>query len=237
MPGELGRRHAPDTRDLNFLMRAMPTYPTRTTDRTYRYWGLREKDDQTGSTCVSNGEAHAVLAGPYQRRMSWLDAKAPAGYRSAQSGETGYRGWHYDRAQAIDEWSDTPPEGGTSVRAGFKVLVEDGLAASYWWAYDVEEVATTVLEHGPVVFGFNWYRGFMNDRWEYHDGGWWIGRNQSTWGSIEGGHAITATGVNVAEEKFRIFTWGHNDCWMTFATIDRLLNEDGEAGTYLEVAP
>lgn len=30
--------------------------------------------------------------------------------------------WLYDEAQLIDEWDDTPPEGGTSVRAGCDVL-------------------------------------------------------------------------------------------------------------------
>lgn len=30
--------------------------------------------------------------------------------------------WLYKEAQLIDEWKDTPPEGGTSVRAGFDIL-------------------------------------------------------------------------------------------------------------------
>lgn len=37
----------------------------------------------------------------------------------------------YHRAQEIDEWDDTPPEGGSSVRAAFDVMRTEGLARFY----------------------------------------------------------------------------------------------------------
>lgn len=69
--------------------------------------------------------------------------------------------WNYRQAQLIDEWEDTPPEEGTSVRAGLEVLrtigprpvrrlnkvgepsLADGISA-YRWATNMQDVLTTL---------------------------------------------------------------------------------------------
>lgn len=64
--------------------------------------------------------------------------------------------WLYRAAQSIDEWDDTPPQEGTSVRAGLEILRTVGHSAivgrnvasphlaqgisAYRWARDVQEV-------------------------------------------------------------------------------------------------
>lgn len=65
-------------------------------------------------------------------------------------------GWLYHEAQLIDEWEDTPPQEGTSVRAGCEILVSKGHRkvfggktypediaqgiAKYRWAKSIEDI-------------------------------------------------------------------------------------------------
>ncbi len=108
--------------------------------------------------------------------------------------------WLYHEAQLIDEWDDTPPEEGTSVRAGLEVLrtqgarraksgvvaAGDGIAA-YRWATSVDQVHAAIqlpvadqLEAVPLL---------------------------NSWGD-DYPHLV----------------------WLPDATLDRLLSEQGEAG-------
>jgi hypothetical protein len=97
-----------------------------------------------------------------------------------------YAAWLlYDEAQQIDEWSDTPPEEGTSVRAGADVArtmglhpvrgkttgaisPRDGIATNRW-AGSVEEIAAClspadsgalVLKRGYVELLQSWGRSY-----------------------------------------------------------------------------
>lgn len=72
--------------------------------------------------------------------------------------------WLYRQAQRVDEWDDTPPEEGTSVRAGLDVLREQGLPrvrglkvwqadtregiAANRWATDVDDVLAVLGRPG-----------------------------------------------------------------------------------------
>lgn len=65
--------------------------------------------------------------------------------------------WLYRQAQLIDEWDDTPPEEGTSVKAAFEILrtkgakrypsgviaPQDGISA-YRWAKNVDDVHAVI---------------------------------------------------------------------------------------------
>lgn len=89
----------------------------------------------------------------------------------------------YDIAQAIDEWDDTPPEEGTSVRAGLNAALRNGLVvakrgekhalhqfeiqrppdlhplSAYHWAGSMDEVADVLSLGGTreyVVFVNSW---------------------------------------------------------------------------------
>lgn len=106
--------------------------PSAAQDDTVRWW--RFYDQGSEGACVGFGASRA---------MSLLNRKrydAP---------------WLYREAQRIDEWGDTPPQEGTSVRAGLEVLrtlghrvvlrnrvspvtAQEGISA-YRWSTSVEE--------------------------------------------------------------------------------------------------
>jgi hypothetical protein len=82
----------------------------------------------------------------------------------------------YDEAQLIDEWDDTPPGEGTSLRAGFDVLrtkghwrrragstreveLDEGIERNVWLR-SADEIRTAIAADKPVNLGINWYRNF-----------------------------------------------------------------------------
>jgi hypothetical protein len=84
--------------------------------------------------------------------------------------------WLYRAAQAIDDWNDTPPQEGTSVRAALDVLrdtghrrmrrgvsaapdLTEGVAANRW-AETVDELRACVAAGVPAVLGIDWHEGF-----------------------------------------------------------------------------
>jgi hypothetical protein len=90
-------------------------------------------------------------------------------------------GWLYREAQLRDEWTDTPPGEGTSVRAGGNVLtdlghlrlrqaeprLEDGIHV-YRWATSVEDVVRTLgypesTTHVPMLN--SWGRDYPHITW------------------------------------------------------------------------
>lgn len=220
---ELGRRYAPDPRDRNYRLRAVAPIVAQPPTRTYRYWYSRFNIDQTGPTCVANTWAHKLGDSPRTWTLPALDRLVTANYVSPTSGERGFRGFLYDEAQAIDEWGDTPPEGGTSVRAGAKVVQRLGLISNYWWAYSVDEVVRAVLEISPVAMGSLWYEGMFVA----------AGQELKTTGPVVGGHAYLLDGVNTTKRRVRVQTWGDH-FWLSFDSLDSLLMDWGEAAVALE---
>jgi hypothetical protein len=163
----------------------------------------------------------------------------------------------YAEAQGIDEWADTPPEGGTSLRAGFDILrtkghwrvyagktrspqLTNGIAANRW-IKTVEEVRIAIAAGMPVNLGINWYRGFFEPEGKPRMDraknlgllDYWIG-HQSSWSWIAGGHAITCVGISDKREALALCnTWGDSwpfIVWLPYKAFERLMREDGEAG-------
>jgi len=206
-----GRIYKPDPRDRRYRMRAVTRMP-RATGAT---WDIGPTLDQ-GSTpqCVAYSIAHWLACTP-----TTTIVETPA-YEQAL----------YDRAQQLDEWPGTDYDG-TSVRAGFKVLREQGRLGSYVWAENEQEIWDFVAGTGPVVMGTSWYDGmFAVDA---------AGFLRLT-GQVVGGHAWLLYG-NTPEHYLMQNSWGpwgidgSGTAKILRADLARLLHEEGEAGAGVEV--
>lgn len=207
----MGRRPAEDERDTRFqlrtLMRAIPSI-------TLRHWRTGPVLDQ-GNTSQCVGYAW----------RQWLTS-APVMQSGGPVPESIYR-----EAQKVDEW---PGEGydGTSVRAGAKVLQDQGFITSYWWASNAEDVRDYVLQTAPVVVGTDWLsnmfhvdaRGFLDVS-----------------GFPVGGHAWLICGYSTDKQAFRMInSWGKTDfgeagrAWIRFSDFQMLLSRNGEACAAIE---
>lgn len=214
-----GRLEAPDERDKNYPMRAaiadiMAAAPARIT----RYWNDSGWWGNQGSMpwCVAYAVLHWAEDGPITHKL------VPPPLIPASD--------VYHRAQLIDEWPGENYDG-TSVRAGMKVLQEHGLVQSYHWAANVQDIVDAILEVGPVVMGTRWYRGMSYPVRDF----------MFPTGDLLGGHAYVLNGVNVAQGKFRMKnSWGRNwgkngRAWIDFGSVQRLLDQNGEACLAIEI--
>lgn len=154
--------------------------------------------------------------------------------------------WLYGEAQLVDEWSDTPPSEGTSVRAGMDVLRLRGHSRVYRsrtgspllsegiqenrWAATVDEIRFSISQGVPVTLGVNWYRNFDGPVWRPGNE-WWIG--QGSLGAVRGGHALCCFGASDKRQAVALAnSWGRDyprKAWLPYSVLLRLLNEDGEA--------
>lgn len=161
--------------------------------------------------------------------------------------------WLYQQAQLIDEWPETPPEEGTSVRAGGDILrnlghvrmikghpsppnPNEGIAANRW-ATSVDEMRACIAHGVPVVIGVNWYRNFSNPeplpRGKVQE--WWIGRGDL--GRIDGGHCICVYGASDKRQAFKaVNNWGPQWplVWIPYDVMARLIREDGEVAVIVD---
>lgn len=152
--------------------------------------------------------------------------------------------WLYQQAQAVDEFADTPPAEGTTVRAGMDVLrtvghrrvyagrelpvsLADGIAANTW-ATTVDQIRATLGGGVPVVLGVDWHDSFFDPVRVGRE--WWIGTGQL--GAVAGGHAICAYGVSDRRQAVKLVnSWGvaYPLVWLPYHALATLLDHDGEA--------
>jgi papain like protease len=215
MSREFGRRFAPDQRDQAYQMR--PRLLGITAPRPTRYWRTPGNViDQVGGSCVGAAWTHFLQSAPKMTKQ------APSNYLAL-----------YKAAQLIDEWPETPPEEGTSVRAGAKMLVSIGmLADEYLWAWNEPTVRDWILTKGPVVLGIDWHADMMEpDREGFvHPAG-----------GVVGGHAILCYGYSHKRNAYRLLqswgdSWGQDGrCWIGARDLDLLLGHAGEACAATEI--
>ena len=228
----MGRRFSPNQQDLGFVMRTNvprilnPDGPLPKS----KTWAItpRSLDQGDTGTCVGHAWSNFLRCAPMQTVASGPSA------------------WDiYREAVLADEWTDNDSEAtlpdhspkmvsGTCVRAGSQVLIKRNKARLFLWAFDVQSVINWVLAKGPMVIGINWY----NSMFDPDDTG--LIRITPT-STIAGGHALLVRGVNTTRgiatlENSWGDEWGKNgSCFIQLADLDRLLHEDGEGATAVEL--
>jgi hypothetical protein len=163
--------------------------------------------------------------------------------------------WLYREAQLVDEWSDTPPEEGTSLSAGFDILrdkghrrlwgggsrppeMDEGIVGVNRWLTTVDEIRTAISLGKPVCFGINWYQAFYNPTMQKSGRGnkseAWISVQGANWGRIAGGHCIVGCGASDRRQAILLpnswgLGWGiKGKAWVPYDAVTRLLGELGE---------
>lgn len=225
----LGRRHALDPNDKKYPMRLLldplreQFFPRGLPIGTRHYRPGAVLDQGDTGTCVGHGW------------RGWLDG-APLMTKSGPNPFDLYRAFVLQ-----DEWDDNDNEAtasndelqaGTSVRAGAKVLQEQGRIKNYLWAQNAEDVrAWHLAGFGTVVLGITWREGmFEPDRDSY----------LSNTGPIAGGHCVKTTGWSDDHNAVRIQNswgrmWGESGrAWIRRDDLDALILEDGEACAAVE---
>lgn len=105
----------------------------------------------------------------------------------------------HDLAQHRDEFAETPPEDGTSINAGAKVLREWGALTSWLWCPAVHDVALALGYKGPVVIAVPWHTGQMQTT-----GGYIFPTGQ-----VEGWHCVLLNSFSTRSGDFRgVNSWG-----------------------------
>lgn len=215
----LGRIHAPDPRDKQHMMHAV--LPKRVTIAS-KIWSPGIILDQGDKPqCVAYSWTGFLLATPTRTRIGEL------------GGSSSYTDALYRRAQAIDEWPGEDYDG-TSVRAGAKALAEQKRLSEYVWAFDADTLKRFVLTRGPAVIGINWY----DTMFAPNAAGFLV-----IDGPLAGGHAILVLGYSTNKKAFRLLnswggSWGQKGrAWLRDADMQRLIAEDGEACSAIEVVP
>ena len=171
-------------------------------------------DQGNYGTCVGNGFAGWGDSTPVTDSFTERDARAI-----------------YYQATCIDGSCDDPdaPGGGqqgTSVRAGAKAMQKRARLSAYAFTTNVADVVEWLNNHGPVVFGTNWYDGMFNP-----DAQGFV----SPTGSIAGGHCFLCIDHLPGEDAFLFVnswgtSWGQGGHFrMRSAVVAQLLKEQGEA--------
>lgn len=136
----------------------------------------------------------------------------------------------YSLATELDQFTGTypPDDTGSSVLSAMKAAKEFLLIEEYRWCFGLEDVLRTLSYVGPVAIGVNWYAGFDKPTSK--------GLIKIS-GSVRGGHAVELLGIDVRKKiVWGINSWGKwwGKCGrfcISFADLDRLLKERGEAAT------
>jgi hypothetical protein len=217
----LGRRYAPDARDLKFQM-VRKLGPVGSVLPSRKTWGTRPTalDQGNTGTCVGHAWANFLRAVPIQTN---------AGIDSLR--------WEiYDEAVKIDEWrdndNDTERQFGTSIRAGAQVVTSMGRIKSYLWAFELQPAIEWVLTMGPVVLGTNWYNNFFRP-----DSAGILSIGAS---SVVGGHAYLCRGVDTKRALALCSnSWGDDwgksgEFYIPFRVLERLIHEEGECCAAIE---
>ena len=178
-------------------------------------------DQGSEGACVGFGWMGNILSNP----------NAPLPQPQVAQANSIARGY-YQRAKKIDQWPGEDYEG-TSVLAGAKIILEEGLIDSYRWCFGIDDVRTSIITTGPVVIGVPWRSGMYST----NNAG-----IVSVSGNLVGGHCLVITGydpaMKIGSETVEVFRWRNswgNDygingsAYIRATDLSKLLSVDGEA--------
>lgn len=197
-------------------------------------WWWKDHDQGDEGACVGFGDSAMMSITNHYQRLKTTGRAITYRYDC---------GWLYNEAQLVDEWDDTPPEEGTSVRAACQILrarghrrVQNGITgpeltahgiSAYRWATTIDEVRAAIFGGLAVAIGINWYDNF--DDPVVFNKERWIGR--SDLGYIRGGHCVCLFRMSDRRQAFQLMnSWGpyYPPVWVPYTVLDRLIDEQGE---------
>lgn len=208
----LGRLANFDERSRHFAMRHLVESKK---PRSYTWRCSTFLDQGQEGACVGFACAHELAARPVEIKVG--DALARSIYLDAQRIDP-WPGGAYPGAKPYYE--------GSSVLAGAKVLQRRGFIPQYRWAFGLQDLILSVGYLGPAIIGVNWYEGMFNTGSDHF---------VRIKGDAVGGHAIMVRGVSVSQKSFTLHnSWGtgwgrYGQAFISWADMERLLHEDGEA--------
>jgi hypothetical protein len=198
-------------------------------------WWWKQHDQGQEGACVGFGVS--AMSSITNHRQRLLATGKSVTYRYASR-------WLYLEAQLIDEWGETPPEEGTSVRAGCEILrarghrrVQNGVAgavntahgiSAYRWAQTHDEIRAAIYGNLAVAIGVNWYGSF--DAPFERDGERWISIAPGSY--VRGGHCVCIYRMSDRRQAFGLMnSWNESfpPVWISYSDTDRLIDEWGEA--------
>lgn len=169
-------------------------------------------------SCTGNACLGMLATQPFRMPTGWKGIR----YREATAVSL------YGRATEIDEFGGFyPPEDtGSSTLGVLKAAQECGWIDNYVWGFSLDDALRTVSQKCPIIVGTNWYSSMYTP--DSHG-------VVTVDGSVEGGHEYEILGIDVKRRRVEAEnSWGlwgkRGRFYLSFDTLGRLLEEDGEAG-------
>lgn len=197
-------------------------------------WWWRQHDQGQEGACVGFGASAMMSITNHAQRLRETGKDVTYRYDAR---------WLYLESQLIDDWDETPPEEGTSVRAACDILRDRGhrrvqrgvVGAEHLahgistnrWARSVDELRAAIYAGLAVAIGISWYSSY--DTPELINGELW--RRWKPNAFVRGGHCTCLYRFSDRRQAFReMNSWGEAQppVWVSYADIERGLVEYGE---------
>jgi Papain family cysteine protease len=212
-PHLLGRTrvdHDPKSRAFAFPAKAAPT-----TSVWHRHWGPTLDQADVGS-CTADALVQCLDTSPVHHKGDHLHTQTQALHL-------------YTLETVVEGEAPYPPNdpGGSGLMV-CKAAKQAGMISSYSHIFGIDH-AIEAIASTPFIIGINWYDAMFTPD---PKGVVTIG------GHIAGGHEVLVTGYSPKEDMWRLLnSWGkpwpspklNGKFFMSTATLDRLLTEDGDA--------
>lgn len=174
--------------------------------------------------CVGHGTTGELTALPVRVKFADPQAYAFTAYHDFQHRDP-WPGCHLGSRCPVAPTPDSKNYDGTEVLTAMKVLTERGFYSEYRWAFGLDDLILALSHVGPAVLGIPWHEGMYDAP----------GGKVKVTGDKVGGHCILARGVSLPRKAVLLRnSWGREwgiggDAWISFADLETLLHDDGEA--------